>query len=186
MKKLLLIILILIAGCSWRSPNSRFYMMNSHGLSSLSNKKLNIAVAKIKVPDILNRPQMITYDTQNNQVNIMEFHRWAEVFPDVIQATVVNDLIAYLPNSYVLRTDLNQSTAHYNIDIEINTFQAGNDKVILSVWWTISDTAGKILERRQDTFETPVKNKSISALVETQSQTVHLLSRAIAEQLLSL
>jgi len=95
MKKLFCLFVIVLCACSWRSPNSSFYMMNSEGLLPISDKKVNIAVAKVKVPDLLDRAQIVVYEAGNDQVQIMEFNRWGEVLPDVIQATVVNDLIAY-------------------------------------------------------------------------------------------
>ena len=187
MKKLICLLILFLSACSWRSPNSEFYMMNSHGLSPLSEKKMNITVAKIKVPDLLDRSQMVVYDADTNQVNILEFNRWGEVLPDVLQNTIVNDLIAYLPQSYVRRTYFDSSYAQYSINIEINNLQAyRGEKVILSAWWNIVDSKGKILLRKQGTYTTEVDGKSIQSLVDAQMQAVHALSQDIASNILKL
>ncbi len=187
MKKVLSFLLIFLEACSWRSPNSDFYMMNSADLSPISQKVMNVNVAKIKVPDILDRSQLVVYEPKNNQVKILEFNRWGENFADVVQSTIVNDLIAYLPKSYVKRTYFDSQQTPYNINIEVNNMQAfRGEKVIFSAWWNISNAAGKILVRQQSNYEIEVDGKSIDDLVKAQTQTVHLLSKAIAEQLINL
>ena len=188
MKRLFLsIVIMFLAACSFRSPNSEFYMMSSTGLAPVSQKRMSVAVAKVKVPDLLDRSQMVTYDSRNNQVNILEFNRWAEVLPDVLQTTVTNDLIAYLPQAYVKRTFFDNNGVNYNVNIEINKMQAyRGKKVILSAWWNIANASGRVLKRQQQTYETTVKGDSMADLVEAQSQAVHLMSKDIAQQLLKL
>ena len=187
MKKLFCIVFVLLCACSWRSPNSEFYMMNSQGLQQLSERKMNIAVAKINVPDLLDRSQMVVYENHNSQVKILEFSRWGEVLPDVLQATVVNDLMAYLPNSYVQRTYFDKQSAAYNVNIEINNIKAyRGDKVVLAAWWNIVNGYGKTLLRQQGVYEAKVEGNSIQDLVNGQTQAVHQLSHAIAEGLVGL
>jgi len=187
MKKLLYFLVIILTACSWRSPNSSFYMMNSENLSPISDKKISVAVATVKVPDLLDRAQMVVYESGNDQVQIMEFNRWGEVLPDVLQATVVNDLIAYLPQAFVKRTYFDSQNATYNVNIEVNTLKAyRGDQVLLSSWWNIANAKGKILMRHQGTYEAKVAGRSIDDLVNAQTQTVHKLSKDIAEQLVKL
>ena len=187
MKKLLCLLVIVLSACSWRSPNSSFYMMNSQGLSPLSDKKLTVAVAKVKVPDLLDRAQMVVYEDGNDQVQIMEFNRWGEVLPDVLQTTVVNDLIAYLPRAFVKRTYFDTQNATYSVNIEINTLKAyRGEKVLLSAWWNITNARGRILVRQQGTYEAEVSGRGIDDLVYAQTEAVHKLSKEIAEQLMKL
>ena len=145
---------------------------------------MSVAVARVKVPDLLDRAQLVVYE-ENGEVKILEFNRWGEILPDVLQATVVNDLIAYLPNAFVKRTYFDNQNVIYNVNIEVNNIQAyQGDKVILSAWWNISDAKGNILTRQQGQYETKVEGKSMQDLVAAQSQAVHLLSKDIAEYLL--
>ncbi|MBP1532356.1 MAG: membrane integrity-associated transporter subunit PqiC, partial [Alphaproteobacteria bacterium] len=124
MKKLLWGLFLMLCACSFRSPNSQFYMMSSQGLPTLSDKNMSIAVAKVKVPDMLDKSQMVIYDGNSGdevaEVKILEFQRWAEVYPEMLQNTVTNDLIAYLPNAYVERTYFDSNKALYSINIEVN------------------------------------------------------------------
>ncbi len=188
MKKIILIcMVILLNACSFRSPQSQFYVMNSSGINSLSDKAVSVAVNQVKVPEMLDKSQMVTYDKDSAEVQILEFHRWAEVLPDIIQTTVINDLIVYMPNAYVKRASYDNKSMQYNINVEINDLKAyTDDKVILSSWWSICDSNGKILKREQQTYTAPVKKSGMQALVEAQAETVHQMTRDISENLLKL
>lgn len=188
MRKIALFLtLVLLSACSFRSPQSQFYVMNSNNLNSISTKKMNVIVARVNVPDMLNKSQMVIYDDSDLEVQILEFHRWGELFPDMIQSTVTNDIIAYLPNAYVRSAYFDTDTAQYNIYIEINRVEAhkGGD-VLLSAWWHISNDKGKSMQRVQKTYVSHTKGNSISALVDAQTDAVHQMSRDITEHLLEL
>lgn len=178
---------LLLISCSFRSPKSQFYVMNSNNLSSLSSKNMTISVRQVKVPDILDKSQMVIYDKDTPEVKILEYHRWADVLPDIIQTTVTNDLMAYLPNSYVKSAYFDYDLAPYSVSIEINRIEAhqGGD-VILSAWWNIMDKKGKIIKREQSTYTSHTSGDSIQDLVEAQTIAVHQMSREIAENLLNL
>lgn len=185
MKKILCVLLVLVSACSWRSPSSKFYMMDSSNLSEISPRKMNVAVAAVKVPELLNRAQMVVYDKNSDQVEIMEFDRWGETLPDLLQTTIVNDLMAYLPNAYIKRTYFDSQNMNYNVNVEINNIKAyKGEKVILSAWWNITNAKGSIISRGQKTYEIATEGDSLQDLVRAQNEAVHLLSKDIAEDLL--
>ena len=70
MKKILLGLFLFLSACSWRTPDSTFYMMNSDNMAPLSNRKISVAVARVKVPDLLDRPQMVIYEKGSDVVKI--------------------------------------------------------------------------------------------------------------------
>lgn len=184
MKKLILCLFLTLTACSWRTPNSTFYMMNSDNLSQVSTRKVNVAVSRVKVPDLLDRPQIVTYEKNSDEIQISEFERWGEVFPDVVQATITNDLMAMLPNAYVKRTYFDNQNMNYSVNVEINKMAAyRGDKVIFSAWWNIMNASGRVLKRGQETFEVKVKDSSMRDLVDAQAQAVHQLSKVIATNL---
>lgn len=182
MKKLFMILSIMATvACSWHSPDSTFYVMDSEGLRVVSDKNINVTVARVKVPDMLNKAQMVISTEDSTQVRVMEFERWGEAYPDVIQSTITNDLIAYLPNAYVKRTYFDSGNAQYNVNVEINKLQAYiGDKVILSAWWNITDAKGNILQKAQGSYEAKVEGNDIQDLVNAQALAVHQMSEEIA------
>lgn len=188
MKKILSwTILLFLCSCAWRSPDSAFYVMNSNGLSALSERKISVAVARVKVPELLDKQQLVIYEKDSDEVKILEFNRWAEVLPDMLQSTVTNDLMAYLPSAYVKRTYFDGESVNYSVNIEINQIKAyRGDKAVLSAWWNIKNAKGNILKRGQGVYEATVKGNSIADLVEAQSAAVHKMSEEIAVQLLKL
>lgn len=184
--KILGLVLLMVSACSWRSPDSKFYMMTSRDLAAMSEKNMNISVAKVKVPDLLDRTQMVVYEKDSNQIEIMEFNRWGETLPDVLRETIVNDLIAYLPNSYVKRANFDLHSYSYSINVEINNIRAyKGDKVILEAWWNVADEKGKVLLKNQSVYEAKADENSIDAMVKAQENAVHMLSADIARSLIA-
>ena len=178
------LMMFLCTACSWYSPSSKFYVMESENLEAVSTQKKSISVAKVNVPDLLNRQQIVVYDKKSNEVQILEFERWAEFFPDMVQATVVNDLMAYLPNSYVTRTYFGTKNSDFNVNIEINDIKAYvGDKVVLSAWWNIYDSKGNLRTKEQKIYESAVLGKKMQNLVDAQADAVHKLSADIAEKI---
>ena len=102
----------------------------------------------------------------------------------VLQNTVTNDLIAYLPKSFVKSARYDTETLPYNVKIEVNKIEAyRGDKVKLSVWWNIQDSNGNVLKRRQSTYETKVNGNTIAALVKAENLAVHQMTKDIAQTL---
>lgn len=188
MKKIAIFSLILLlSACSFRSPQSQFYVMNSGGLSAVSDKALNVAVARVKVPDMLDKAQMVVYDKDSSEVQILEFHRWAEVLPEVLQSALTNDLMAYLPKSYIKRTYFDSNTAQYSVNVEINRIEAyQGDKVVLSAWWNVTDKKGHVVKRKQGFYTAQTRGDSIADLVNAESDAMHQMSREIALELIRL
>lgn len=186
MKKYLAVLVLFLSACSLGgySKNSTFYMMNSQNLSAVSTRKINVGIAKVKVPDLLNKPQIVVYDKDSQEIEIMEFERWGEPLPYVLQNTVTNDLQKYLPSSFVKSVEYASETLDYTVKIKINKIEAyKDDKVILSAWWHIENPKGQILARDQGIYETKVEGGDIADLVKAQNAAVHNLSRDIAETL---
>ena len=192
MRKIILSFLFLVSACSWRSPQSTFYMMDSAGLQPLSTRNMKIAVTRVMVPDILDKAQIVVSRKQKTgdqvrELEILEFHRWAEVFPEVLQNTVTNDLMAYLPKAYVERSYFDSRNARYNVNIEINNIQAyEGDRVVLEAWWNIKNAAGNVVRQGQGRYETKVNGKNVADLVGAESEAVHQMSKEIAETLIKL
>lgn len=187
MKKVVLCLLVIgIGACSWRSPQSKFYMMDSVGLQPISQRKMKAVVARVKVPDILDKAQIVVSrkHAQNEQVReleVLEFHRWGEVFPEVLQNTVTNDLMAYLPDAYIERSYFDSNAVDYSVNIEINNIQAYiGDKVVIAAWWNVRNARGNVVKQKQGTYEVAVDGGDVADLVNAESQAVHQLSADIA------
>ena len=184
MKKFICGLFLVLCACSFRSPSSTFYMMNSQNLQPVSTRQISVAVARVKVPELLDRSQMVMYESGSDEVQIMEFNRWGEAFPDMLQATVTNDLIAYLPKAFIKLTYFDNGKMSYSVNIEINNIQAYSDgKIVLSAWWDIANASGYVVKRQQVSYQIEAKGKSMQDLVNAQSEAVHQMTNDIAEAL---
>lgn len=186
MRKFVVILSALLCACSLGgySKNSTFYMMNSEGLSAVSPRKISVGVSRIRVPDLLNKPQIVVYDKDSSQIEILEFERWGENLPYVLQNTITNDMQQYLPNAFVKSVEYSSENLDYTVKIKINKIEAyQNDKVLLSAWWNIENDDGKILRRKQGNYEVAVTGAEIADLVKAQNLAVHALSKDISATL---
>lgn len=183
MKKFVVILSAFLCACSLGgySKNSTFYMMNSDNLSAVSSRKISVGVSKIKVPDLLNKSQIVVYEKGSAKVEILEFERWGESLPYVLQNTVTNDMQQYLPHAFVKSVEYSSENLDYTVKIKINKIEAyPNDKVLLSAWWHIENVKGKILTRKQGIYEIAVNGEEIKDLVKAQNLAVHALSKDIS------
>ena len=68
-----------------RSPDSTFYLFEQMAQKSLSNKKTAILIEKIKVPALVDKPQIVLKKENSPEVIISEFDRWGEPLPNMIR-----------------------------------------------------------------------------------------------------
>ena len=76
------ITILLLAGCGGGSSSVNFYTLNPlSGIQAGANtpatdQMLSIDVGPVGIPEILDRPQIVTRSGPN-KLNVDEFHRWA-------------------------------------------------------------------------------------------------------------
>lgn|SRR5574344_1167155 len=188
MKKILItLIYICLCGCVGHSPKTNFYVMNSQNLETLSNKNMNIVVNEVEVPELLDRSQIVVYETDLQQIDVMEFNRWGEPLPDILQSTISGDLSAYFPKSFVLNKDASGQQNVYFVNVHINKIEAiMANKVKLSVFWNIKNSNDAVLTKQQKKYEVVVNGSDVLSLVNAQNKVLHLLSKDIAQSLLKL
>ena len=83
-------------GCT-SSPSSRFYVLSSTAATTPEAKRsgdegcLSIGIGPIKIPDYLERPQIVTR-TGPNEITLGEFDRWGGPLKDNFIRVLANDL----------------------------------------------------------------------------------------------
>jgi len=71
----------LLAGCAGTTQHTRFLVLSPQTPETLGGQAsptagLSIGLGPIKIPDILDRPQIVTR-IDNNRLQLAEFHHWA-------------------------------------------------------------------------------------------------------------
>ncbi len=85
------------------SPNSRFYMLKAVSEEQAGQRldipsDVIIAIGPVKIPEYLNRPQIVTQD-KNGLLNFAQFDRWAEILDVGMARVIIRDLRVMLPGA---------------------------------------------------------------------------------------
>ena len=185
---------LMLAGCRSSAPPVEFYTLNPlTGLEEKTNtpepdQKLSIGVGPVEIPQILDRPQIVTRSGPN-KLKIDEFHRWAgrldedfaRVLAENISLLLGTDLVAVYP----WQTDFKP---HYRIALEVWYFEGqwGQD-VLLEVSWALaSQESQKPQTVRKSVIREPLSATNYEELVAVKSRAIAQLSREIVQEIRNL
>ncbi|MGD9046151.1 MAG: PqiC family protein [Desulfobacterales bacterium] len=186
---------LLLAGCSGSSQRVEFYTLNP--LSSMqagmntpaTDQKLSIGVGPVEIPEILDRPQIVTR-TGPNKLSIDEFHRWAGrldegfagVLAENISILLATDQVAVFPWPADFKP-------HYRVGLKIRYLEGqwGKD-VLLEAIWKVSDQQGhQTSSVRKSVIQEPLATEpDYEALVAAYSRAIAQLSREIVKEIQNL
>ena len=184
-----LIALSMVIGCAGTEP-SRFYLLSplpgdSETKRPVSEPCISLAVAPVRLPDYLDRPQIVTRSGKN-ELLMAQFDRWAEplaeTFPRILAQNLSHLLCAKAISLYPWKSSFKYD---YRIDIEIIRMDGTlGEGTLLEAWWSITQNTEKaVVVTRRSTFLEPSKTGDYANLVEAHSHAVSLLSRAIADEI---
>jgi uncharacterized protein len=180
-------ILVLVGGCAG-TPSSNFYTLSPMSdevvqvKTSSKNHLLSVAIAPIKLPDFLDRSQIVTRPSPNT-LKMSEFHRWGsslssnfvQVLGENLSTLLGSDRIFYPRQAEVVPID-------YRVRLNVKAFEGELGKeVILDVDWVVIDQRRKDLVIMQNTLIRELaKGSDYESFVLAQSRALEALSRQIA------
>jgi uncharacterized protein len=180
-------ILVLVGGCAG-TPSLNFYTLSPMSeevsrVETLSkNHLLSVAIAPIKLPDFLDRSQIVTRPSPNT-LKMSEFHRWGsslssnfvQVLGENLSTLLGTDRIFYPRQAEVFPID-------YRVRLNVKAFEGELGKeVILDVDWVVIDQRRKDLVIMQNTLIRELaKGSDYESFVLAQSRALEALSRQIA------
>lgn len=136
----------LLSGCvSSNTPATKFYVLNplEPGEGLLKNieqkERLSVEVASLRLPQYLERPQIVTRST-GNRLELAEFQQWGGNLRKNMMRVLAKNLSQLLatPNVF-LSPHQPQTPPDFRIDLEVMKFERDPDgKVRLSVQWILS------------------------------------------------
>ena len=186
---------LLLAGCGGNTQRVQFYTLNSlTGMqgqvnTAESNQKLSIGVGPVEIPEILDRPQIVTRSGPN-KLNVDEFHRWAgrldqsvgQVLTENISLLLGTDQVALYP----WQTDFKPS---YRVALKIRYFagQWGKDVLLESIWRVTGQQHQQTQSVRKSVINEPLPAEpDYEALVAAQSRAIARLSQEIVKEIKNL
>ncbi len=189
MKKILLLIVVCMLGAclGGYSPKSSFYKLKifDGSQASVSEKKFSVGVNMVELPDYLNRPQIVSFDEDNLQMQIDETNRWGEPLDTMIRRVVVGDLSSFLPNAVVKAKASLIEKFDYLVNLQIVRFDMIEDKeAVLEAWWYVVDRNGKTLVREKFS-DSEVMGDDYTQFVKFQSEMIEKMCEKIALRLAS-
>jgi uncharacterized lipoprotein YmbA len=181
---------LILNGCmsAHNSVTPRFYMLQAMNENQVSQKidiasDLIIGVGPVKIPEYLNRSQMVT---QNNEkmLQFAEFDRWGEALDLGLSHLIREDLTVMLPRTkFILYPWSPYTQVKYQVVAEIVQLNSDLKKnLFLVVQWQIIDMQKKktmIIKRTE--YLQPIIPQDYSGLAKTLSTVCGSLSNDIAE-----
>lgn len=187
MKKLcLLVMLSLLCGCFFSTPNSRFYLLEAEqNLKEITDKKFNIAVQDIYVPDFLSRPQIVLQKPESAQLSVSEFDRWGSDLNAMLQTAMINNLQNQMPSA-VVKPLLYGSSPRYVVKINIERFGGWlGEEAYMGGNWQILSSGGRVIVE-QDFSKQQKIGRSYDAFVQALSRMWGAVSQEIAYKISTL
>lgn len=139
---------VLLTACG-SAPKERFYTLDSispvaAGNAAGSNASYRVAIGPVKVPDTVDRPQLVVRRSPN-RVDVLEQHRWAEPLRTEIARVLAADIGIRLNQAQVTTyNDYAGRNPDYRILIDVERFDGTpGDAVTVQAVWTIRRTAGE-------------------------------------------
>lgn len=173
---------ILLAGCMHhRAPDVQFYTLpiTNSNLAPVSDIRSSIDVGRIKIPEYIDRPQIVTVkgaDVHNSQT-----HRWAENFARMMQRQIIAGVGTYLPKSTVKSDNFIADSGDYAVFIEIYKLDAalGQD-ITMDAVYSVIDENGENVALKNVHYTMPVGD-TYSDYAATVSDMTWKLAREISK-----
>lgn len=184
------LLVVILAGCA-SSPSSKFYQLNplqdSASITRDVSREQNliIAIGPVRIPDYLDRPQIVTR-AGKNELRLSEFDRWAGSLESDVTRVLVEDISSLLAAdrfSVVRWTPYleSQVPASYRVEVLVHRFEGTlGDSVLLKAQWEVFAHNRSLLLKRESLIREQINGGSYGALVAAMSRAIEKLSRDIA------
>jgi uncharacterized lipoprotein YmbA len=186
---------LLLAGCGSSSQRVEFYTLNpltdiqAKANTPAADQKLSIGVGPVEIPEILDRPQIVTRNGPN-KLTVDEFHRWAgrmdesfgQVLAQNISLLLGTDQVAVYP----WQADFKP---HYRVALKIRYFEGqwGKDVLLEAIWSVSSQKSQQTHTQRKSVINEPLPTEAdYEALVAAHSRAIAQLSREIVKEIQNL
>jgi len=178
---------ILLSACvggTSKAPNIYTLKSIDSGLTAIDqNTKVNVGIAEVKVPNYIDRPQIILVESDGITLKKSEFERWSEDLATLTQRTLAGDISAYLPNAIIKPKNFINEKFDFVVYVEINDMTGTfADKATLDVWWTIVDSNNNMVFKKQTKIQNELGD-TYTDFVIAQSNLFDELSKEIATEL---
>ncbi|MFZ1886530.1 MAG: PqiC family protein [Candidatus Binataceae bacterium] len=173
-----------------RPDDSKFFVLSPIAAASSPSAGSNamvIGIGPIKLPDYLERQEIVTRVAPNRMV-LSGTDRWAEGLDGNFTQVFAQDLGATLGTQRIVFFPWYQTaTIDYQVQLDVYRFESdGSGTVTLTAHWQILDRGGKLLYVTDSTFTTTAASPGTTAIVAAMSTALGNLAQEIASKIASL
>jgi uncharacterized protein len=186
--------LLALGACGGNTP-SRYYFLSAlpeaggaggaPGGASTAERGVAVGVGPVRLPDYLNRPQIVTRSGPN-EFQVAEFNQWGGPLEAEFSRVLAENLSVLLPADRVAIFPWNAPyPAQYRVQVTVARFEAdASGEVGLVARWSVVGKDGKeVLRAGQANFREPAGKQDYEATVAAMSRVLGGLSREIAAAL---
>jgi len=180
----------LLAGCR-AAPPVAYYSLSPLAAAEVypsENAGPLVGVGPVTVPDMLDRPQIVTR-TSANRIDVSEFHRWGGRLKDALPRVLIQNIAVHLGSDRVALYPWKEPTRPaYRVSVDILRFDGRlGEAVDLVAAWKISRPADDdVPVVRRSSFRAAVDGPGYDALVTAQGRALDDLAKTIAEAIKTL
>ncbi len=181
-----------IAPACATTPPTQFYVLHSLAASSTDVASPAptaggpaVGVGPIELPQYLNRPNIVKH-VGPQELDIAQFHQWAEPLKDGFARALSEDLAVLLPTDRTMTFPWRGPIrVDYQVLVWVTRFDGDTDgNAVLRARWTILDGRNREpLVSRESQLRRPASDAGFPATVEARSQAVAALAGQIADAL---
>jgi hypothetical protein len=179
-------VFLILTGCASTAP-TKFYSLSSEVSpetsyrSASADSDFSVGVGPVKIPDYLDRPQIVTR-TGQNEIRLSDFDKWAGSFETDILRVLAENLSVLLSTGHVYTYPWKSyDSFDYRVEVDVTRFEAAAGDVLLKASWKIS--AGKentLIMMDSGSFNEQAGGTDYASLVSAKSRALADLSRVIA------
>ncbi|WP_322028355.1 PqiC family protein [Paraburkholderia sp. J76] len=181
-----------IVGCS--SPSPTFYALRADEASaatagatpavaavSSSAAALDVVVGPVTVPDMVDRPQIVTRNADNT-IEMNEFARWASPLKLDVGRVVAEDLAQRLGTARVSTIDVGAPTVPvWRVRVDITRIDSVlGDAVTIDAQWVVKPPGHEALTLGHTVAHEPATSRDYGALVDAHNRALAAISADIA------
>ena len=188
---LLPVLLLSLSACiGGKSPPSQFYLLEPvkavEGFGGGAETGLLIALAPVRIPQYVDRPQMVTA-TGKNAYHLSETNRWAERLDDNIARVLAQNLNLLVPAEVVLANASSRAQqAKFKVSVTILEFHVGpQGQAGLTAQWSVARGEETVLGR-QASYREPASATDYGLMAGALNECLGRLSRDLAADVRSL
>jgi len=174
-------------GCGTSQP-SHFYLLRTvspasvSGLSETKPSSLSFGLGPVTLPKYLDRPQIVT-KAGAHEVELAEFHKWAEPLSENVSHVLAENLSALLSTDRILQYPWSGSTpVDYQIVVDVLQFDGtmAREAVLVARWSLRGDAEKELFMQKTSRFSEVLRSGEYEELVEAMSRMLASLSEEIA------